>query len=358
MQEQIEGLEDIWCLTCGMTSFTKSGFSSDGRQRVICKYCRTKSTVGGLRRGERRFDETKLLPILRKNASELTNKELYCLGVLVADGCLKRHDTISLMLVREDRELIEIVHRELQIPSNIREYTRKRKGRLYHSIEISWQYKFSEKYWNDLGIFSQKTGQEVWLSHMNSPDFVRGYLDGDGCFFFDGDEGRLSFTCLCKSFLESLNSYLKDAIGVGIQTPYFINRKETNTYGLRFRRKEARAIGDFIYNNSEGIRLERKYIKYLEIKDSLHVDKNVFYRIQAEKSGEMYFITRGYKKYLEINKQNKSPYLWKTKNGVEETLNRLIPKSWSTKYNIPIVTYKEFYTNLGYSVSIEQINNA
>lgn len=270
-----ETLRRIWCIKCGMTSFRKDGKTSDGRQRVKCIYCKSRTTVGALRRGERRFNKNNLLPILQKESSNLSKEELYCLGLLVADGCLKRHDTIALSLDIKDIDTVKRVKEILQIPSQIRVYSRRKST----CAEISWQYKFSEPYWNSLGIYSKKTGNEIWLDWMCSPHFVRGYLDGEGCIHISSYV-RLSWVCINRKFLENLSLYLYNKLKVGYSRNRYssaiapsnilsalTNNKNGNvTYGLRYRKKDMLKICEFLYQDSENLRMERKYEKYLKAK--------------------------------------------------------------------------------------------
>lgn len=255
-----ELIEGIWCLNCGMNSFVKSGYSSDNRQRIMCKYCRIKTTVGAKRRGERSFDETKLLPILRKNPLSLSNSEKYVMGLIIADGCFTQGHTLSIS--SKDKQITDIAHKVLQTPNPAKAYdrTKDNKGIEY---QLRWRYKYSKEYWNSLGLKANKTGAEEWLPYMAESNFVRGFFDGDGSLIVS--DKRLSFTSANKVFLGELSLHLNKITGVKQQVPYLVHAKRTNAYGLRYRLKELLVICDYMYEDSEGLRLERKYKKYLEI---------------------------------------------------------------------------------------------
>lgn len=264
-----ESIDQIWCLNCGMTSFTKSGFTKDKRQRIKCKYCNTKTTIGAKRKGERLFDENKLLPILRKNPLSLSKAEKYCMGLIIADGCFTQGHTFSYSCAEKDKEIILNIKQILGIGNPIGEYSRK-SNKNKKELMLRWRYKYSKEYWAQLGLNANKTGNEVWLGYMEDSHFIRGYFEGDGCIFSNGKEVRLSFTSLSKDFLTKLSNYLHSVLGIKKQEPYFIHEKRINALGLRYRRKETLLICDYLYEDSKGLRLERKYQKYLEIKKALY----------------------------------------------------------------------------------------
>jgi len=260
MTEEYKG---IWCLNCGMASFSKSGKTPDGRQRIKCKYCKTKTTVGALRRGERLFKEEDLLPILRKNPLTLSSAELYAMGVLIADGCFTQGHTLSYSCSSKDKDLIENVKRILEIPSEVKTY---RQGK---ELQVRWRYKYSKDFWAQLGMVERKTGKEKWLPYMDSHHFIRGFLDGDGCIYTNLSNPnslvlRVSFTGDSRDFLEALNNHIHTYTGIGLKKLYQV-KKDSTALGLRYRKKDSLILCRYLYQDSEGLRLERKYKKYLEI---------------------------------------------------------------------------------------------
>ena len=89
------------------------------------------------------------------------------------------------------------------------------------------------------------------------PHFIRGLIDGDGSIGHYKDFA-ISFICASKAFIESLREIVKNETG-------FSGSMYTNKNGimtLKYSTNQAKKICEYIYNDSEGIRLERKYEKF------------------------------------------------------------------------------------------------
>lgn len=257
-----ETIRGVWCIHCGLNSFSKAGKTPDGRQRIMCKYCKVKTTIGAKRKGERTFDESKLIPILRKNPLSLTPAERYAMGLIIADGCFTQGHTFS--FTSKDEDLVQLLHNILKTPKTYRTYDRRHEGKGIEHM-LRWRYKYSKEYWAQLGLKANKTGNEEWLSYMKDSHFIRGFFDGDGSIV--SSDKRLSFTSASREYLVDLSKYLNYIVGVKIQKPYLIHASRTAAWGIRYRRKELLIICSYMYEDSDNLRLERKYNKYLEIKN-------------------------------------------------------------------------------------------
>lgn len=258
----------VWCLNCGFDLFVKDGHSKDGRQRLKCNICGTRTTEKALRQGERMPNEEMFLPFLRKENDELTNGELYALGFVMADGTLTTNNgspKLGINILERDVEVLEIVRRELEIPNPIGYYTRFDTGQ--KTVAIGWQNKYAWAAFSKKGLELNKTGNEVWLPYMNNHHFIRGVFDGDGCFFINKEKHKyeLSFTSGCKEYLENLNAALKNMFGVGAAKVATQRNKTGNAYRITIYKRAILKIGPQLYEDSDNLRLERKYKKYLEI---------------------------------------------------------------------------------------------
>lgn len=99
------------------------------------------------------------------------------------------------------------------------------------------------------------------------PHFIRGYLDGDGCITNKGDRFRVSFRGN-KQFLEDLNRYIKKLLNIegGLYNC-------TNHFALQFWGLKALRLCRFIYEDSSGIYLERKYNIYKDYSGKFYTTK-------------------------------------------------------------------------------------
>lgn len=95
--------------------------------------------------------------------------------------------------------------------------------------------------------------------------FLRGEFEGDGCCYTEKGSITLSFYSASRIFLEQIAEKvgLKHHIATG-----------TRAFALRYCSKDARELCERMYKDSDGIRLERKYKKYVEHLEYL-VNKNL-----------------------------------------------------------------------------------
>lgn len=258
-------IDKIWCLKCGCSLYIKNGKATFNRQKIKCSICGTKTTIGAMRQGESMFNEDNLLPFLKKSNDELTNGELYSLGFLVADGSVSQAIQLSCNILEKDVEVLNIIKKELQFNNNIKYYTRKDTGQ--KTVLLNWQYKFAYPYLVSKGLSMNKTGNEIWLPYFNNSHFIRGLFDGDGCLFINKEKHKyeLSFTSGCYKFLEDLNFALKSLYNVSASKVATQKNKTGNAYRITIYKQGLLKIMKELYKDSEGLRLERKYQKYLEI---------------------------------------------------------------------------------------------
>lgn len=201
--------------------------------------------------------------MLLKNHNNFTLGELYSLGLLISDGCIDNQNKLTISLQYEDGYILEYIKNHLLIPTEVKIYkTKKTETSTSWSIEgreykrLTWGYKFAPPYWEKLGMIRNKTGNEVWLPYMNTWSFVRGFLDGDGCI----SNNKIIFTCANINFLQNLQKFIGSHIN-----NYGSLYKDGTAFDLSFTGRFAIELGNYLYKDSEGLRLERKYQKYLEI---------------------------------------------------------------------------------------------
>lgn len=155
--------------------------------------------------------------------SQDTEESFYCAGFLAADGWKTRRSgggfTIGLQLWAKDLDHLKMIRSLMGCTSPLK--FRKRKN---PSGSISFSYNFianSEQCYNDLerfGVVENKTyilRISEWLAkHKLVHHFMRGYIDGDGCFCHINTSGQnhISFNMIgTKEFLEAFHNILLSA---------------------------------------------------------------------------------------------------------------------------------------------------
>lgn len=125
------------------------------------------------------------------------------------------------------------------------------------------------------------------------PDFIRGYLDGDGCVFLEMRSGitqekvikklLVAFTSGSKSFLESLNHMLAKEVGTRI-CPYTKNGE--NSYQLRYNTKDSLKLFRYLYQHTEPhLYLSRKYaifVQYFKLRPT-KIDSDIAHILKYQK---------------------------------------------------------------------------
>ena len=94
-------------------------------------------------------------------------------------------------------------------------------------------------------------------------DFIRGYFDGDGCFYISkkySNNNRINIVSN-KYFIYDLKKIIETTLNITCKISEIKNTdvERLNIYGNR----KVKKFLDWIYNKSE-LKLSRKYIKYCE----------------------------------------------------------------------------------------------
>jgi len=207
---------------------------------------------------------------------DLNNKYLiYLLGFIWADGHVRKYEVSS-----------EIKYSDF---SNIK--------KIVECTNYNWKYshrrrllKQTNKYYEQGGFrlssksfATELSNYDFMIKSYTSPDkilndipnhlrhhFFRGYIDGDGSFslYNNGKTAKFNISSTIEqdwSFIEEL----LDNIGIEHYKIHEYRRKTGNSSLVSIANKwDIIKLGDYLYKNSKNIRLERKYLKYIEIKNS------------------------------------------------------------------------------------------
>lgn len=246
------------CKCSGLNSYIKNGVDLNGLQRWKCKYCKKSYST-----------KNQLKPLCTNFAyipvNKLSKDYLYALGFTIADGCLTK-GRLQFTLKPIDIDQLYLLKRIFNFKNKISTYNFSNGlSQVYTAFKASY---FIEDLLH-LGIMPRKTGKEIWLPYMENHHFVRGFFDGDGSVHIKTDKAknhkaiRTSFCCSNKKFISQLNNYISKELNIAPKTVY----KGKSAYKIVYNKSHSNLLCEWMYKNSEGLRLERKYNKYLEIKD-------------------------------------------------------------------------------------------
>ncbi len=193
----------------------------------------------------------------------------YVLGYICADGSLEDSPYIRGKYLRVssiDRASIENIKKALASEHTIVESKPDDpKRQIQYMLRIG-----DKKIYNDLmkrGVYPRKS---LTLAFPNIPknflaDFVRGYFDGDGCVTIErgiGTHGQVIlkrlatiFTCGCRKFLVDLENKLEKSANMSTMKIYPNQR----AFQLRFSTLDSYKLFKFMYEDAEGLFLQRKY---------------------------------------------------------------------------------------------------
>lgn len=242
-----------------------------------------------------------------------TEEKAYWLGFLFADGCLcgptrtvkdkiKPYYRIEVSLKSEDKDHLEKLRSALEMEAPVAmshtNYPNSDRCRL------GWN---SKHMWNVLNSYGCTPKKSLTLKFPNInifsnkiliKDFIRGYVDGDGCLSYQNRERTRAILSILgtENMLENIQHWLP------LEFEMKINKKHSeNVSQLSFRGKTGFYIANYLYKDSN-IRLERKYNKYLEY-CRLYLEK---YGLRLGKYGE--FWKENTVVNSEITKGSESPY--------------------------------------------------
>jgi len=191
-----------------------------------------------------------------------TQNKAYILGLLFADGCnYSKKSHVSLTLHDKDKKLLKKISKILQTNKPLR--------KVNNACALIIENKHISEQLNKLGMVPRKS------LILNFPDcihpkfynhFIRGYFDGDGSIYFDGQIWRFSII----STEQFCNSIRKIFDQLNVKTYFYSAHKNNkNTFVLAMgKRKDILKVLDWLYDDAK-ICMERKYNNYLKLKGGI-----------------------------------------------------------------------------------------
>ena len=189
----------------------------------------------------------------------------YLLGFIAADGCIIKDNKgrlkgLDISLQKLDREFLISVANLLGESDRIVKEKQKCYSLRITSSEMALDL-------TNLGIHSQKS-LTLDLSKIKVPeifkkDFLRGYFDGDGCFFFKkydyGERSLISFTGTLESLIY-IRQELQENCSCSSGTITQRNPENfTNNYTIQWQgNRQVKSILSYLYSSQSKIFLSRK----------------------------------------------------------------------------------------------------
>jgi len=209
-----------------------------------------------------------------KKSSEST---YYCLGFIVADGCLVEGRKIQINIV--DKDILEKIRKAMDSEHPIK-YAKQSKntlGDFYYRLSIGSvkMYKDLEK----LGVHPRKTSTQGIIDVPNNmfKHFFRGVFDGDGGVY-DVQNRTIVEIIGTKEFLTWISAMINKLLGLRLKTCH----KQIGVYKIKYATREARKLLDWIYNDAT-IYGERKWKKYMKLKEKGYWNRRQYRRDKVKK---------------------------------------------------------------------------
>ncbi len=304
-----------------------------------------------------------------------SNEMAYFLGLLVADGHVrKQNNIIMLNLKKTDEAIIQNLKEAIEYDGPI--YTiNKKDGQPQACLTVSSKEMVNDL--NDLGLSGNKTYDFNWIKDIPDEfvsDFVRGVFDGDGCVHINKLSGNILASIigtykLTENIKKNYNNFTGSNLGS------LINK--SSVQNLVFNgRYNALSFLNWIYTNStQSTRLGRKYDLYLQLRDRIceteqspnnsHISQEIANEIRNEKFAR--FTTKevalelGISEHIVNDVRNNRTWIdnsFKPKNKTKKTIlitfndkTRTI-KDWSEELGI---AYSTIDRRLRSNLPIEQV---
>ena len=191
----------------------------------------------------------------------------YAIGLLTTDGCLGKKSSY-IDFTSKDLEQIENFKKCLALDTKI---GFKKSGGGFVSRRVQFVDKFFYEFLLSIGLSSMKSKiiNEVKIPAKYFFDFLRGHLDGDGCFYFYWDKRwessfmyYLTFVSASKAHIDWIRGRIRKRLEI---FGHVTKSKNNSCYQLKYAKKESVILLKKIYYKKGLICLKRKRLKIKQI---------------------------------------------------------------------------------------------
>lgn len=190
----------------------------------------------------------------------------YFLGLIFGDGALGKSDNKCIELGMNDLDIIDRINQNIFDNKITIGAKRLESGKMHYRLNI-----YNSIIWQELvdnfGLINNKSAIMQFPKNISEellPHFVRGLVDSDGSFYYSDNKLAFSYVSCSKNFVYDLKKVLQKYCGINDVKIYESKRDTNNLYGLKLcNKKDPKAIGRWIYKDSENNRGERKFSKWL-----------------------------------------------------------------------------------------------
>ena len=214
---------------------------------------------------------------------ELNGENALALGWLASDGYVQTKANsfvFGFKIAKKDEEVLYKIKELLKFNGRINSFENvlSKTGKSYAQVQMYINSKKLVKRLKKFGIVQNKTANLKFPSLIAKSNqesiiknFILGAFEGDGSILFDQKYNSPCFQIIgTKEMLEGIQIQLMKFIGLS-KKKLTKNTLFSNHYALRYRGKyQAMRIFDWLYLNKKQF-LTRKYKKYLEIKRGLYL---------------------------------------------------------------------------------------
>jgi hypothetical protein len=186
--------------------------------------------------------------------------------LFLADGCFAKYNVV--IFSSSDKQLMDDLVAMTEYKNCISKSIRKNRPKSKPMYTIGYSGPIVKKFL-ELGFSPGYKTDKLFIpsevSDQTFRHFLRGFIDGDGCFSTNtANKGNntyleLNICSLCYPFLAEIHNRLLTMEKVS----HGKIKKGRRVYHLRFGHYDAISVGNFVYYNST-IKLDRKYLKCKE----------------------------------------------------------------------------------------------
>ena len=187
----------------------------------------------------------------------------YAIGLITADGCLV-NDGRHLNFTSKDLVQVSLFKECLNLKTKIGT-KRSGAGNLAYCIQFGDVLFYQFLLTIGLTPAKSKTIESVQIPDKYFPDFLRGYFDGDGSSssFYDSVWKKsyrfyISFVSASPVFIDWLRMELDTRLGI---KGHISRWKGKSAISLKYAKREALILSEYIYRSKSDLFLKRKYLK-------------------------------------------------------------------------------------------------